>query len=432
MPDLRVDLYGHQVGAIRETRDTFDFEVDADAISRYGVGSSILSFAVPLVSRPRSRDAALRRNFFDEILPEGRARTRLAGNARLAPDYTVGMLARYGRDVAGALKIWDPEAPGEPRQPDLNPVTPERVRELLEEVVRAPIGNTTVRRMSSLAGVQDKIVLVRSDEGWAEPLDGYPSTHIIKPVVASHPSLIFDEEYGSRIARTLGLAHFDTRVENFAGASALVIQRYDRDEAAPDRRVHQEDFNQALGMSGDGKYQEHGHPGLGAIARVLRAQVGSEALEGLLKLTAMSVAVGNLDMHAKNISVLHLPDGRVRLAPAYDVVPQTHFEFDQKFAFEIDGDDDFSRITLEGLIREGSTWGVRNASEIVEGVVGAVEAFARTERPHPGAHHSLAIDIERICRNLLEGRSAGSSVSAGDVPRPLPQTPGGWGGPVSR
>jgi serine/threonine-protein kinase HipA len=432
LTDLVVDLYGHRVGMLREARGSFDFEADPDAVTRHGVGSSILSFAVPLVANPRPGDAPLRRNFFDEILPEGRARTRLAGNARLAPDYTIGMLARYGRDVAGAVKIWDPEAPGEPREPALNPISNEEVRTLLEDVAQAPIGNTTVRRMSSLAGVQDKIVLTRTDDGWAEPLDGYPSTHIIKPVVPSHPSLIFDEEYGARIARALGLAELETRVESFAGASALVIERYDRDEAAPDHRLHQEDFNQVLGMSGDGKYQEHGHPGLTAIARVLLAQVGRGAIDDLLRLTTMSVTVGNLDMHAKNISVLHLPDGRVRLAPAYDIVPQTHLEFDQTFAFEVNGTDDMTRMTADDLIREGETWGVRDATSIVEITIGAVERFVAEERPHAGAHAALADDIARISRNLLDGRAAVDGARQPRGPRPLRQAPGGWGGPVAR
>ncbi len=38
-----------------------------------------------------------------------------------------------------------------------------------------------------------------------------------------------------------------------------------------------------------------------------------EALFGQL---VVAVAVGNLDMHAKNVSVLHPPDGTCQLGPA--------------------------------------------------------------------------------------------------------------------
>lgn len=433
MTDLVVELYGRRVGTLREARGTFDFVADADAIAHYGIASSILSYAVPLVSRPRSADAAVRRNFFDEVLPEGRARTRLAGNANLAPDYTIGMLARYGRDVAGALTIFDPTAPGEPRTPRVEPIPDTEVRDILEKVGSAPLGNRTIRRMSSLAGIQDKIVLVRLGGGWGEPVDGFASTHILKPVVARYPSLIFDEEYAARIARHLGLAGHSTTVENVAGLSALVIERYDRAPDAPNGRLHQEDFNQILGMAGDGKYESHGHPGLGAIARVLRERIGPAAAEQLLRLTTLSLAVGNLDMHAKNISVMHLPDGSARLAPAYDVVPQLHLDFDREFAFRINDTSAFDEIGFLDVAAEASRWGVRDPEPIIEATATAVRDFARSEPPLPGAHHSLAEEIERTAQSLLDSReNPPVRGRASAIDRSLPNSPGGWGGPVRR
>jgi serine/threonine-protein kinase HipA len=430
MTDLTVELYGHHVGVLHETRDSFDFVADVTALRRWGLGSTILSFAVPLTTRPRSGDAKLRRNFFDEILPEGRARSRLAGNARISSDYTVGMLARYGRDVAGALKIYDPSAPGEPRTPATLPASPARVRELLEEVASAPLGNDSVRRMSSLAGVQDKIVLARVGDGWAEPVDGFPSTHILKPVVPLYPSLIFDEEYGARIARHLSLTEFDTYVSTFDGVTALVIERYDRSPLSPDGRIHQEDFNQILGMTGDGKYEEDGHPGLRAIARVVRA-FGTQALSELLTMTTMSLAIGNLDMHGKNISVLHLPDGSARLAPAYDIVPQTHQPFDQKLALYINGKSDHADVTVDDLITEARSWGIRSPESTIVDTITSISGFVAVEHQLPGAHFSLDSDIEKICANLLAGRGANPpSDDSPESTRTTTSAPGGWGGPV--
>lgn len=432
MPDLVVTLYGTHVGNLEEHREGFDFIASETGIERFGLQSTILSFAIPLDPTPRPRQRAVRRNFFDELLPEGRARTRLAGNARIPADYTVGMLARYGRDVAGALKIWDPNAPGEPRTPSLVAADESRVADLIAEVRTAPIGNDSVRRLSSLAGVQDKFVLVRTSTGWAEPLDGYPSTHIVKPVVPERPSLIFDEEYGARIARRLGLATFETQLETFAGRTALVVQRYDRDPAAPDGRLHQEDFNQALGFSGDAKYEENGHPGLATIARLLRDYVGGDSRQRLLQYATLSIAVGNLDMHAKNLSVLHRPDGSAALAPMYDVVPQLHLVEDHNFAFSINGKFSHSEITLEDLAAEGRSWGLRAPERIVEATVEAIRAAVDVEQPAPGAHFSLREDIVRFTENLSAGRGA----SAHHPPRfsganrELRGNPGGWGGPM--
>ncbi len=426
MTELRVELYEQHVGTLIGERDRFDFEVAPSAIDQYSLASPILSFAVPLTSSPRPELVDRRRNFFEEILAEGVARRSLAANARLDESNTMGLLRRYGRDVAGAVQVWDPSDPVEPRIPSFEPITAARVREIFAEVRTAPIGNISVRRMSSLAGVQDKIVLARVDGQWAEPLDGYPSTHILKPVVPRYPTLIFDEEYGSRIARHLGLASFDTHLETFDGVTALVIQRYDR---VAGRRIHQEDFNQILGLRGDEKYEKGGRPSLASIAQVLRENIGTEAVESLLRMTTMSVAVGNLDLHAKNVSVLHLPDEQVRLAPAYDVVPQMHLPLDPDFAFAINGRFAHSDITHEDLVAEGQSWGVRRARMIVDDAIQKVSEFVADERPAAGAHHALVTDIIGFTRNLMDGRGA-SADSAAAAPRPLRGSEGGWGGPI--
>ncbi len=427
MVDLDVDLYGDRVGTLVEQRDGFDFVVAPEAITRWGIGSSILSCAVPLVAVARPEDAPLRRNFFDEALPEGRARTRLAGNARISPDYTIGMLARYGGDFAGALRIWNPDLTGVSRTPEFRPIDARGIRRLLEEVTSSPLGNTDIRKMSSLAGIQDKIVLARRGQQWGEALDGLPSTHILKPVHTTHPTIIFDEEYGARVIRSLGLAKFQTSLEVLDGATALVIERYDRDASAPDGRVHQEDFSQILGLTGNGKYEEFGGVGLAAIARVLRDHVGRVGVEALLRLTTASVAIGNLDMHAKNISLLHLPDGSARLAPAYDVVPQMHQPFDKKFAFAINGAIEHSDITCADLIAEGRRWGLRNSDALVDTTIRDVAEFVGGSRPTAGAHFGLQQDILQFCRNLSSGLGASSGGSGGPA---ATVAPGGWGGPV--
>ncbi|NGN93597.1 type II toxin-antitoxin system HipA family toxin [Nocardioides sp. KC13] len=90
--------------------------------------------------------------------------------------------------------------------------------------------------------------MARNDNGWHRALDGYPSTHILKPVTPDFPSMIYDEEYGARIAQALGLTTYETFIEEFAGTPALVIERYDRGhevDGVPSR-MHQEDFNQAI------------------------------------------------------------------------------------------------------------------------------------------------------------------------------------------
>src|SRR4029077_3074266 len=114
---------------------------DRAAVTEFGIDSLILSVAIPLtVVTVRSRKER-RQNFFRELLPEGRMLTRLAQQAGLAEQDVIGLLRAYGRDVAGALQIWDPDVPGEPRQPALEPLTMAGVASMLEHVQGNPLGN---------------------------------------------------------------------------------------------------------------------------------------------------------------------------------------------------------------------------------------------------------------------------------------------------
>jgi serine/threonine-protein kinase HipA len=130
MADLVVELYGVQVGAIRGPWRTFDFLTNPSAIAEFGIDSQVLSLAIPLTVVPVRSRAERRRNFFRELLPEGRMLTRLAQQSGLAEQDVIGLLRRYGRDVAGALQIWDAEVPGEPKQPALEALSSAGVAEI--------------------------------------------------------------------------------------------------------------------------------------------------------------------------------------------------------------------------------------------------------------------------------------------------------------
>ena len=120
------------------------------------------------------------------------------------------------------------------------------------------------------------------------------------------------------------------------------------------------------------------------IARPLTEAAGQEALETLLRMVALSAAVGNLDMHAKNVSLLHHPDGTLALAPAYDVVPQAHQKNDGELALAVAGAYRHAEITRAHLIEEGRSWGLRDAERTIHEVLEIVLETAGSEVPHAG------------------------------------------------
>jgi serine/threonine-protein kinase HipA len=280
---------------------------------------------------------------------------------------------------------------------------------MLEHVQQNPLGNRPSGGKTSLAGVQDKIVLARTKEGWNRVIDGWPSTHILKPESQEYPTSIYDEEFGARFARAAGLTSFLTWIEEFEGVSAVVIERYDRSPDAPQGRIHQEDFNQVLGLAGTQKYQRYGgRVSLERIAGVLSAAGDHGSLERLFKLVVVSVAVGNLDLHAKNISLLHRPDGSMTLSPAYDIVPQAHQPNDGEVALAVGGEYRHAAITIDHLVEEGRVWGLAEAADVAEKTLATVLQLAKTEIPHKRAHAGLARDIAGFASNLLAGRVAGA------------------------
>ena len=218
MSELIVELSHERIGRLTGDRRVFDFHADPAALDRLGLGSTALSVAVPLEAIPARGRRERRQNFFQELLPEGRMRERLAREAGVADYDTIGLLRAHGRDVAGALQIWDPQAPGEPREPRLEALDDAGIAQMLERVQEHPLGNLGPGGKTSLAGVQDKIVLAKTDDGWARVLDGAPSTHILKPASTTQPTIIYDEAFGQL-------------VQLFGGDNPRVVQARQRERA---------------------------------------------------------------------------------------------------------------------------------------------------------------------------------------------------------
>lgn len=171
-----LELCGQRLGRLTGDWRTFDLIPDPAAELHFGLDSTVMSLAVPLQLRSTRSRVFLRRNFFAELLPEGRMRTRLAQTAGVPEHDAISLLRHFGRDVAGALRIWDPEAPGEPGSPRLEPVEEVDVARMLAAVSEEPLGNKPIGGKTSLAGVQDKIVLARSADGaWNWVVDAAPS-----------------------------------------------------------------------------------------------------------------------------------------------------------------------------------------------------------------------------------------------------------------
>ena len=245
----------------------------------------------------------------------------------------------------------------------------------------------------SLPGVQDKVLLARTPQGgWARPVGGAPSTHILKPQDMRLPGYAAAEHFCLLLARRLKLTSIESEVISVQGRPVLAVARYDRSYSeGRTERIHQEDACQALAIdmaSGGSKYQSDGGPSLRSFARLLSRYASPEDLTRLLAITTFNVAVGNADAHAKNLSIIHAPNGAISLAPAYDITPTTFYkqvptsrglvEMSDQLGMWIGAKRSIHKVATEDLVDEAATWGLgaKAAANIVTETLEAISACA--------------------------------------------------------
>jgi serine/threonine-protein kinase HipA len=281
--------------------------------------------------------------------------------------------------------------PPQPRTSTAQRLSDTEIAELVRNLRSAPLG-VAERVRISLAGVQEKLVLTRMPDGsWGSPVDGTPSTHILKPELAEYPKIVENEAFCMRFAKHLGLRVADVQTTTIGGRRLLVVERYDRvvhDDGSVER-VHQEDMCQARGIPPVAKYQEDGGPSLRTIADVVQTAAEPQAVETLLRMTTVNVLVGNGDAHGKNFSILHERSGGLRLTPLYDVLSTLHYGQD-RLAMYIDDVRRTNRVTRERLLNEAKTWGLseRRASAVIDDLLerapAALESAAEETPELPG------------------------------------------------
>lgn len=409
--ELAVWLYGIRTATVDQERGRLRLVYTEEALDRYPLGVPLLSLSLPLT--PRRYTHGVVRPFLDGLLPEGEARQAVANDFDVLRDDTYGLIRALGRDCAGALVILPADEPAPPLPTTLTAerLSDAEISELVANLRSAPLG-VGGRVRISLAGVQEKLLLTRMpDDSWGSPVDGTPSTHILKPEIDRFPNTIENEAFCMRLARNLGVpvAGVETTVVN--GRRLIVVERYDRivDADGSVQRIHQEDFCQATGTLPDKKYEEDGGPSLRRIAEILQAVASPDSLELLLRAVTVNAVIANGDAHGKNFSLLHDPSGALKLAPLYDLM-STRVYGDHRLAMYIDTVQRTDRLTVDRIVNEADRWGMsrRRAVEIVADILDRVPAAAEAARDETDG---LPTEIPAVVDSqLAQLRSAFSAV----------------------
>jgi serine/threonine-protein kinase HipA len=319
MTRLRVFFEQRVVGAIEVDRDGPSFTYDANWIGLRGAFP--ISTTMPLKSERIAPDTFL--PWAANLLPESEQLRTLKHLLGMAAGDVIGLLSAIGGDTAGALSIGQP---GRTATVQWRPVgKPEDLERIIEELPNKPflVGEEGVSM--SLAGVQTKLAVAVDDAGRVcIPMNGSPSTHILKPDAPRLPGGVQNEAFCLTLARRMGIPTPDVTTGQAGKRSYLLMRRYDRTNVGGRwRRLHQEDYCQALGKPPSAKYESNqtgvGGPTLKDMFEITRRYMLPTNIVRLLDMVVVNVLACNTDAHAKNYSIM-IGAGGASLAPMYDVM----------------------------------------------------------------------------------------------------------------
>ena len=254
----------------------------------------------------------------------------------------------------------------------------ERAQQLAEVVAkvnaREPINDAERRLLSaggSFGGAKPKALIDIAGEQWV--IKFFNNEPVDVPLI-EHASMT--------LARQAGIATAQTRLVPLVGENALAVKRFDR---VAGRRVHCISAGTALRASVvEGLEPDFGYPQLAQLLRRTgdtsdgsnQTQMGE-----LFRRMVFNILIDNTDDHEKNHALL-IEDpwsfGRLRLAPAYDVLPTNSGQGHQEFVVGLDGRDS----TLSNAMSQCELFALRRdeaAAEILEviAVVGRWKAHFR-------------------------------------------------------
>ena len=277
-----------------------------------------------------ARDVRLSRSdghwpsYFQNLLPEGHNRERLALERRCSPDDEFQLLAAAGHDLMGAIEVEPvPMAGG----------IPDTVRHwhtaLGLDVLEPGFVESPVEDAAALPGVVTKFSAVQDGRRYVVKRHGAAGSFILKLPSTRHPDLVANEAAGYQLCAALGLDCAEAQVISRADADLpeqlpfdeiLAVRRFDRN--ANGQRIHMEEFAQVLQVEPKRKYGQGlmtDYPNMLRVLDRLSSRPAQDVQEFVKRFVAF-ILMGNVDAHLKNWALIY-PDGITpRLAPLYDPV----------------------------------------------------------------------------------------------------------------
>ena len=265
-----------------------------------------------------ARDSRLSRNdgrwpvYFQNLLPEGHNRERLARQRGCALDDEFDLLAAAGHDLMGAIEV--KPLPLDQRVPDAVSRwhTALNLQASIAQAVEAPVEDA-----ASLPGVITKFSAVMEGRRYVIKRHGAAGSTILKLPTQRHPDIVANEFAGYALCKAVGLDCAQASVISRNDADLpdiipfpdiLAVQRFDRGPNG--QRIHMEEFAQVLGYEPRHKYGRGFQKDYADMLRILDrlSTLPAHDVQEFVNRIVAFILMGNTDAHLKNWA-LSYPDG---------------------------------------------------------------------------------------------------------------------------
>jgi serine/threonine-protein kinase HipA len=322
-----------------------------------------------------------------------------------------------GDDRFGALGVsvssvrYEPRAAGPlPRLADAQQLSDVAAKIEAAEPITAVEARIIAGGGSPLGGAKPKALIDIDGEQWV--IKFFNNEPVDSPLI-EHATLTLAAKAGITVA--------ETQLVRLQGTNAIAVRRFDR---LPGRRIHAISAGTAIrAATPAGAEPELGYPELARILRrVGMAQDGLNQQDAreLFRRMVFNILVDNTDDHEKNHSLLvvdPLANGRLRLAPAYDVLPTNSGQGYQEFICGTAGRD----ATLANAMSECIAFGLMpaEAAREIADVIAVVDTWQAHFAQAGVTPRDIATLAERIDgETLLAERRGFNPAAHGSRPTP--------------
>ncbi|WP_301101353.1 type II toxin-antitoxin system HipA family toxin [Propionivibrio sp.] len=238
-----------------------------------------------------------------------------------------------------------------------------------------------------LGGAKPKALIDIDGEQWV--IKFFNNEPVDTPLI-EHATMTLAERAGITVAKT--------QVIHLTGANAVAIRRFDRELGM---RIHSISAGTAIrAATASGEEPEMGYPELARILRrvgITKDDINQRDARELFRRMVFNILVDNTDDHEKNHALLvvnPLSNGRLKLAPAYDVLPTNSGQGYQEFICGALGRDS----TLENAMSQCDAFGLLPAEAVAEVV--AVIDVVNTWQEHFAQAGVTERDIESLAERI--------------------------------